>query len=80
MQFQTGAGRLDILANDWVLINPDALTPAPNVVGIVSDGYRKVLAVNVGNTTQIQIQEVDGSQLWLDAAWVIGCLRPILPS
>lgn len=79
MIFQTGIGMIDIALGDWVLVSPECLGPA-TASGIQSDGYRKVSMTNESNHTQVQIKNSDGSWVWIDAAWVIGVLRPILPA
>lgn len=78
MTFVTSIGNLDIVAGDKVKISNDVLPTPENM-----DGYLSVLSVSAGNPTQVQVQYQDASGLhsvWLDTIWVIGNLRPILPS
>lgn len=78
MNFQTAAGTIDIQANDIVQIQ-DSILPTPPTMA----GYLSVLSVSGSNLTQVQVQyqdEADTHSVWLDALWILGNLRPILPS
>lgn len=78
MIFATSIGNLDVIQGDYVKVS-DEILPTPESMA----GYLLVIQVSGSNTKQMQVQYSDNGvdkSTWLDATWVCGNMRPILPS